>query len=102
MNTNWDWANRAIRAIQSLANQWGIDIWAAPALLNDISEENRRQFQLYENSCLQFGPGLESTAEETVGDQSRLLDPFDEFFNAWTYDPTLTEGPFDLFDGEIR
>src|SRR4051794_6256984 len=50
MNTNWDWANRSIRAIRSLAAEWEVDIWTSD-LEDDISEENRRQFEMYERAC---------------------------------------------------
>ncbi|KAK4948021.1 hypothetical protein LTR10_013075 [Elasticomyces elasticus] len=90
MNTNWDWANRCIRAIQSLATQWQVDIWSSSGLIYDIPPENRRQFRMYEDSCLQ--------ANATGGDGG-VVDPFDEFFNAWTYDQAFMDGAFDFFDG---
>lgn len=101
MNSNWEWANRSIRAIQSLATQWQIDIWSYSVRLHEISQVHRRQYQIYENSCQQVSPKMNSgDVNRTDADQARLADPFDEFFNAWTYDQAFMDGTFDFFDGD--
>ncbi|OJJ50723.1 hypothetical protein ASPZODRAFT_11578 [Penicilliopsis zonata CBS 506.65] len=46
MNINWDWANRSIRAIRSLAAQWEVDLFVLD-LERDIDEESRRQYERY-------------------------------------------------------
>lgn len=101
MNVNWDWANRSIRAIQSLAAQWQVDIWAASSLWNEISEESRRQFQMYEKSCLESGLKFDREADmPSIDIQS--FEPFDELFSAWTHDQVFMDGLFDVFDGTDR
>ncbi|KIW19927.1 hypothetical protein PV08_00502 [Exophiala spinifera] len=97
MNSNWDWANRAIRATQSLATQWQVDIWASSVLSNELSQENLRQFRIHEESCHQEGPKLNSFHPGTGAERARIADPFDEFFNAWTYDQAFMDGTFDFF-----
>lgn len=103
MNSNWEWANRSIRAIQSLATQWQIDIWSLSLRLHEINQINRRQYQVYEASCQLTGPDLSylSTPNSNYPDatQARLADPCVEFFDAWTYDQAFMDGTFDFFDG---
>lgn len=103
MNSNWEWSNRAIRAIQSLATQWQIDIWSYSLRLHEIRLENRRQYQIYEDSCRPMDSRMDASADDcNTTDPSqvaRLTDPFDEFFTAWTYDQAFMDGTFDFFDG---
>ncbi|KAM5386429.1 hypothetical protein ACJZ2D_000392 [Fusarium nematophilum] len=94
MNTNWDWANRSIRAIRSLADQWGVEIWTAE-LRDEIAEENQRQFELYERGCLPSGQRDDS---DYAADQAYPPEIFDEIFQAWTYDQNLTNMAFNFFD----
>ncbi|KAK7409261.1 hypothetical protein QQX98_008571 [Neonectria punicea] len=94
MNTNWDWANRSIRAIRSLAEQWGVDIWTED-LEDELGEENRRQFELYQRGCLPNGQMGEPNNET---EQTYPAEVFDELFQAWTYDQNLTNMAFNFFD----
>ncbi|KAF5026950.1 hypothetical protein F66182_980 [Fusarium sp. NRRL 66182] len=94
MNTNWDWANRSIRAIRSLADQWDVNL-GTPDLLDDIPEVNKRQFELYERGVLPTG----QNQEIMCGVEGAFpLESFNEIFQAWTYDQNLTSMAFDLFD----
>ncbi|EXJ93637.1 hypothetical protein A1O1_02029 [Capronia coronata CBS 617.96] len=95
MNINWDWANRAIRAIRSLAAQWQVDLSPSAGFLREISEESRLQFQRYEESCLPTGSGPGADGQSQAA-PVRPVDPFDEFFEAWTYDQM--DGAFNFFD----
>lgn len=45
MNINWNWANRSIRAIQSLAAQWKIDLSTLD--LERVPDECSSQYNLY-------------------------------------------------------
>lgn len=72
--------------------------------MNEISHESRRQFQMYEKSCLESGPkfgfDIDPTGPIRNGMVESLGDPFDDFFNAaWTYDQEFMYGrPFSIFD----
>ncbi|KPM41104.1 hypothetical protein AK830_g5456 [Neonectria ditissima] len=94
MNTNWDWANRSIRAIRSLAEQWGVNFWTQD-LEDEIREENRQQYDLYENGSVPAGQAFESNNEADLG---YPVEVFDDLFQAWTYDQNLTNMAFNFFD----
>ena len=96
MNINWDWANRSIRAVQSLAAQWKIDM-SKSAILNEIGEEYKLSFQRYERSCPEFGPKLGWNDNSDPSEHVRPSDPFDEFFTAWVNDQGMMDGTFDFF-----
>lgn len=93
MNETWDWANRSLRAILSLATQWKIDVWAS-GLAGEISEVNHRSFERYSRDCLSprqipdEAPALEATAAEM----------FDEAFNFWSFDQNGMDTAFNLFN----
>ncbi|EXL96025.1 fungal-specific transcription factor domain-containing protein [Fusarium oxysporum II5] len=90
MNVNWNWANRSIRAILSLAREWDIDIWAH-GLAQEINEESRRQFERYEMDDLVVFPdqGSESSFEHVFS--------LDDIFESWTYDQCFGESSLDFF-----
>ncbi|KAJ4214389.1 hypothetical protein NW759_010407 [Fusarium solani] len=94
MNTNWDWANRSIRAIRSLADQWGVTL-STPELLGDIPEVNKRQFELYERGAFPTGQGQEVGVG---GEQALPPEMFDELFQAWAFDQNMGHMAFDFSD----
>lgn len=96
MNTNWDWANRSIRAIRSLAEEWEVDIWTSN-LADEISEENRRQYDLYERGCVTIGQRQDVSSGEGQA-PAYVGETFDEVFHAWMYDQNLSNMPFNFFD----
>ncbi|KAH7175271.1 fungal-specific transcription factor domain-containing protein [Dactylonectria macrodidyma] len=94
MNINWDWANRSIRAIQSLASQWEVDIWAY-GLANEISEESRQQFETYESG------GLLISQWPVLGDESEQVysaETYRDIFEALNYDCDLMNLPLNIFN----
>ncbi|KAF5711727.1 Nit-4-like protein [Fusarium globosum] len=90
MNVNWNWANRSIRAILSLAREWEIDIWAH-GLAQEINEESRRQFERYEMDDLVVfhDQGSEGSFEHVYS--------LDDIFESWTYDQCFGESSLDFF-----
>jgi len=90
MNVNWNWANRSIRAILSLAREWDIGIWAH-GLSQEINEESRRQFERYEMDELVVLPaqGPESSFQHVFS--------LDDIFESWTYDQCFGESSLDFF-----
>ncbi|KAF5690916.1 pathway-specific regulatory nit-4 [Fusarium circinatum] len=90
MNVNWNWANRSIRAILSLAREWDIDIWAH-GLAQEINEESRRQFERYEMDDLVVfhDQGAEGSFEHVYS--------LDDIFESWTYDQCFGESSLDFF-----
>ncbi len=99
MNLNWDWANRSVRAIQSLAAQWEVDIWAA-GLEDHLSEEHRHQFEKYELSCLAPGTLPPSDSGQNYHKEAFLGETSVEFFDAWTHEYSFMDAGFNLFDDE--
>ncbi|KAF2793028.1 hypothetical protein K505DRAFT_245348 [Melanomma pulvis-pyrius CBS 109.77] len=93
MNENWDWANRSIRAIQSLATQWKVDIWAS-GLANDISKEHQQQFERYSKECR----STSLIAEEGTAAQSTGVEMLDEAFNIWSYEQSALDVAFNFPD----
>ncbi|KAM0425797.1 hypothetical protein ACHAPT_009048 [Fusarium lateritium] len=94
MNTNWDWADRSIRAIRSLADQWDVSL-CTPDLLDDIPEVNKRQFELYERGAVPTGQGQEVNPGV---EQAYPPEMFDGLFQAWAFDQSSANMAFDLFD----
>ncbi|KAF4340293.1 pathway-specific regulatory nit-4 [Fusarium beomiforme] len=90
MNVNWNWANRSIRAILSLATEWEIDIWAH-GLGQEISEESRKQFERYEMDDLVVlhDQNSDSSFEHVYS--------LDQIFESWTYDQCFGESALDFF-----
>lgn len=81
--------------------QWQVDIWASSVLSTELTAENKRQFRIYEESCQQDAQRLGSFYPSNENDDGRMCDPFDEYFNAWTYDQAFMDGTFDFFDNSI-
>ncbi|KAF4964264.1 hypothetical protein FSARC_7818 [Fusarium sarcochroum] len=90
MNVNWNWANRSIRAVLSLAAEWDIDIWAH-GLAQEISDESRRQFERYElDDTL-------NTQEKGSSDEIEQAYSIDEIFDSWAYDQSFGESSINFF-----
>lgn len=91
MNINWDWANRSIRAIHSLASQWNLDL-DEMGVNASASVESVAQFRKYESSCVSVGgiPDLGLTLSE-----AHHAGAFDAFFEPWTHDNSFLNGAFD-------
>jgi hypothetical protein len=56
MNINWNWANRSIRAINSLAAQWKVDL-STLDLEKEIADENWHQYSQYASECREVYQG---------------------------------------------
>lgn len=96
MNTNWNWANRSIRAIQSLADQWEVDIWTS-GLRDEISVESQQHFERYEGGR---GRLLTGFGQESTDELEKLFptETLDDLFNAWTYEQNSTSLAFNFID----
>jgi hypothetical protein len=90
MNLMWNWANRSIRAIRSLAAEWQIDIWAH-GLAQEITEECRLQFERYEMDDLPILPQQQDDLGLTQGIS------LDDIFESWAYEQAFGENSFDFF-----
>ncbi len=95
MNVNWDWSNRSIRAIQSLAKQWNVDIWAT-GLATELNEENSHTFKRYESECVPVG-----NFDKAELDYSEVPFPdesYDNFFDPWASDQGVLDASFYYFN----
>ncbi|RBR12475.1 uncharacterized protein FIESC28_08599 [Fusarium coffeatum] len=90
MNLMWNWANRSIRAIRSLAAEWQIDIWAH-GLAQEITEECRLQFERYEMDDLPILPQPQDDLGLTQGIS------LDDIFESWAYEQAFGDSSFDFF-----
>ncbi|KAF5239067.1 hypothetical protein FAUST_5161 [Fusarium austroamericanum] len=88
MNVSWNWANRSIRAVQSLAAEWEIDIWAH-GLAQEITEESRLQFERYEMDDLPVA------RVEDVGTAQGIS--LDDIFESWAYGQCFGESSLNFF-----
>lgn len=112
MNINWNWANRSIRAIRSLAAQWKVDLSTLD--LERVPDECRSQYNLYVSECISTeqlqAPLLEAADREggedeehgpiSAGDFSPWLNgipsllPFNQAFDPHPDPDPLDDGQF--------
>ncbi|KAL3588304.1 hypothetical protein FPOAC2_10457 [Fusarium poae] len=88
INISWNWANRSIRAIQSLALEWEIDIWAH-GLADEIPEESRLQFERYEMDDVPV------IAQAHIGSTEGIS--LDDIFESWEYGQVFDESSLSFF-----
>jgi hypothetical protein len=89
MNVNWNWANRSIRAIQSLATEWEVDIWAY-GMSQEITEESRLQFARYEMDDLPL------VQKDIVGITLDRAISLDDIFELWTQEQCFGESSINI------